>query len=131
MKSISVISALAAIGSLTAVVGGCAEPPRGTNASPVPELAGRTAGAAERCVPIEQSSNLRIAQSGLILYGTGRTIWVNRLGDKCPGMDRMDILVVEPIGTEYCRGDRVRTIKPVSNIPGPICRLGDFVPYRR
>jgi hypothetical protein len=46
-------------------------------------------------------------------------------------MDRMQILVVEPIGAQYCRGDRVRTMDPVSRIPGPACTLGDFIPYSR
>lgn len=130
MKAISVIFAFASVGGL-AILEGCAAPPPDTAASPVPELAGRTAGAAQRCVPIDGTTNLRIAQPGIILYGSGRRIWVNRLGNDCPGMDRMDILVVEPQGSQYCRGDRVRTVKPISNIPGPVCLFGDFVPYTR
>lgn len=98
---------------------------------PLPELAGRTAGAPQRCVSIQPSQSLRIAGPQTVLYGTGRTIWVNQLASNCPGMDPMDILIVEPIGSQYCRGDRVRTADPVSRLPGPACILGDFVPYTR
>lgn len=131
MKIISVISAVAAVGGLTMSLGGCSMPPPDAAATPVPELVGRTAGAAQRCVPIDRITSLRIARPGIILYGSGRTVWVNRMADECPGMDRMDILVVEPLGSQYCRGDRVRTVEPLSKIPGPVCLLGDFVPYTR
>ena len=131
MKSNSLVFAASTVGSLAALIGACSAPPPDTGGSPVPELVGRTSGAAQRCVPIEQNASLRIAQPGITLYGSGRTIWVNRLASNCPGMDRMDILIVEPIGSQYCRGDRVRTIDPVSRIPGPACILGDFVPYTR
>jgi hypothetical protein len=97
----------------------------------IAELAGRTAGSPQRCVPAQQTSGLRIADKGVVIYGSGRTVWLNRLASDCPGMTRMDILVVEPTGSQYCRGDRVRTVDPVSRIPGPACILGDFVPYTR
>ena len=41
------------------------------------------------------------------------------------------VLVTEPTGSQYCRGDIVRTFDRSSRIPGPACILGDFVPYRR
>jgi hypothetical protein len=39
-------------------------------------------------------------------------------------------------GREYCRGDQFRTVPPGSAqlgpwIGGPVCTLGEFVPYRR
>jgi hypothetical protein len=95
------------------------------------ELAGRTAGPAARCVPVERSEALRLSGDRTILYGRGRTIWVNRVGTDCNGIRRSDILIVEPIGAQYCRGDRLRSLDPVSRVPGPGCLLGDFVPYRR
>jgi len=39
--------------------------------------------------------------------------------------------VTEPIGSQYCRGDIVRSFDRQSRIPGPACILGDFVPYTR
>ena len=42
-----------------------------------------------------------------------------------------DILVFEPTGGSYCRGDIVRSVDRDSHIPGPSCVLGDFVPFTR
>ena len=66
-----------------------------------------------------------------LLYRNGSKLWVNQLQDGCGGFGRWDVLVTEPIGTQYCRGDLIRSFDPVSKIPGPSCRLGDFVPYTR
>src|SRR5918994_2924689 len=87
-------------GAFLAVAAGCAPAPA-LGPAAIPELAGRTAGAPQRCVPIEQTESLRIADGGTILYGSGRTLWVNRLATQCPGIDRMDILIVEPVGSQY------------------------------
>ena len=127
MTRISRIASGLGVAALAAHASSCA--PAGPTAAPaaLPELAGRTAGAPQRCVPMPRTESLRIADNRTIVYGGGRTIWVNRV--QCPGVTRMDILVVEPIGSQYCRGDLVRTIDPVSKIPGPACILGDFVPY--
>jgi hypothetical protein len=116
---------------LAAVAGSCA--PSSPTGAPtlLADLAGRTAGAPQRCVPTRLTGSLRIAAPQTILYGSGRTIWVNRLPPPCASMGLMDVIVVEPVGTQYCRGDLVRTINAVSKIPGPACPLGDFVPYTR
>jgi len=131
MKSILTALTGVAFASLTAIAGSCAPSQPATRPAAIAELAGRTAGAPQRCVTIEQNQNLRIADSGTVIYGSGKTVWVNRLASICPGATRMDILIVEPMGLQYCRGDRARTIDPVSKTPGPACILGDFVPYSR
>jgi hypothetical protein len=118
------------LASLTAFAGSCA-PTEPAAPSPLAELAGRTAGAPQRCVSIEQGQSLRIADPQTVIYGSGRTIWINRLASSCPGADQFDALIVEPTGSQYCRGDRVRSVDPVSRMPGPACMLGDFVPYSR
>ena len=111
-------------------LGSCAAP----QPAPVPgratELTGRVAGAAQRCVPIESGWALRIAEGdrGTLLYGYGRRIWASHLPTGC-GFNRDDTLVVQPIGSDYCRGDFVRSFDPVSRFPGPSCYLGDFIPY--
>ena len=130
MKSFLAPLTITAFASLAALVGSCA-PAQPAGPVALPELAGRTAGAPQQCVPIQQTESLRIVGPGTVVYGSGRTIWVNRLASSCPGADRMDILIVEPTGPQYCRGDRLRTVDPVSRIPGPACILGDFVPYSR
>lgn len=122
-------SALAAALLCLAMSCAPAEPTAGP--AVIPELAGRTAGAPQRCVPTQLTGAMRIAGPGVVLYGSGRTIWVNRLASPCPGMSRMNSLIVEPFGAQYCRNDRIRVVEPLSKIPGPACQLGDFVPYTR
>jgi hypothetical protein len=111
---------------------GCDAPPSSANTpAEVQELAGRVAGAPQRCIPFNRTDPLRMADSRTLLYGYGRTVWVNRLGSRCSGFARDAILVAEPLGAQYCRGDRIRSVDPVSHLPGPACIIGDFVPYTR
>jgi hypothetical protein len=124
MKSLAAIAAV--------VLAGCAAPPpRGNAPAQVQELAGRVAGAPQRCIPFNRTDPLRMADGRTLLYGYGRTIWVNRLGPRCSGFPRDAILIAEPLGAQYCRGDRIRSVDPVSHLPGPACIIGDFVPYTR
>jgi hypothetical protein len=129
MKHAFPISAFAGSLCLAMLAGNCA-PAQPTGRAVLPELAGRTSGKPQRCVPASHSASLRIADPQTVVYGSGGTIWVNRLASNCLRTGPMDILVVEPIGTQYCRGDRIHSVDPVSKIPGPYCLLGDFVPYR-
>ncbi|WP_129793687.1 hypothetical protein [Sphingosinicella sp. CPCC 101087] len=94
-------------------------------------LAGRTAGTPENCVRIEPSQSLNAIGTGTIVYGSGRTIWHVRLRGSCPSIRRLDTLLVEPTGSQYCRGDHVRSIDPPSRIPGPVCVIESFVPHTR
>jgi hypothetical protein len=94
------------------------------------QLAGRSAGEPQSCVSITQLAPLEIVDRETIAYRSGSTIYVNRLGGNCPGLRPFNTLIIETHGSQYCRGDRVRTLEPGSSIPGPICPLGDFVPYR-
>jgi hypothetical protein len=110
----------------------CTAPPAGFDHQQSPiELAGRRAGAPQRCVPIRQMDALHVSETNrhVLIYGSGRTVWANFLGQCRFGTD--DILVTEPFGSSYCSGDIVRSLDRVSHIPGPGCILTDFVPYTR
>lgn len=99
---------------------------------PISELAGRSPGRPQNCVPTEQIQSLRLADGNghVLLYGSGRTIWVNHLGPQC-ALRQDDVLITHPFGSSYCRGDIVRSVDRFSHIPGPACVLNDFVPYTR
>lgn len=117
---------------LAILVGGCvAPPPAPERQGPPSELAGRAAGAPQPCVSIRQTESLRISENNphVLVYGNGRTVWANNLGQCRFGFD--DVLVTEPFGSSFCRGDIVRSFDRVSRIPGPACVLSDFVPYTR
>jgi hypothetical protein len=117
---------------LTVLLGSCAAPPPGVDRQgPPSELLGRAAGAPQRCVDVRQAEGLHISDTNhsFLIYGSGRTIWANNLGQCRFGAD--DVLVTHPFGSSYCRGDIVRSFDRMSRIPGPACVLSDFVPYTR
>lgn len=95
------------------------------------ELAGRGAGAPQDCVPASSGDSLVARDSRTLVYRRGDTIWVNRLAAQCPGLDPMSTLVIEVHGSQHCRGDPIRVVEPGRSLPGPICVLGAFTPWRR
>ena len=113
-----------------ALMSGCTAPQPAATTAAIPELTGRVAGAAQRCVTFEQGESLRVAGPHLLIYGNGRVVYLNTV-PSCSTLRSSDILVLEPIGSQYCRGDFVRTRDNVSGLPGAGCQLGDFVPYTR
>ncbi|GAA4755678.1 hypothetical protein GCM10023264_23860 [Sphingomonas daechungensis] len=118
--------------ALGAILAGCsAPPPNPANDAPIAEIAGRIAGPPKNCVLIEQGVGLNIVNRNTLTLHSGRTMYVNQVQGNCGGFRKWDVLVVEPIGTQYCKGDLVRSFDPVSKIPGPTCRLGDFIPYTK
>jgi hypothetical protein len=95
------------------------------------DLAGRSAGPPQDCVQASPGANLAVRDRQTLVYRRGDTIWVNRLGAPCPGLDPMSTLIIEAHGSRYCRGDRFRATEPGRSIPGPSCLLSDFTPWRR
>jgi hypothetical protein len=118
---------------LIALLAGCNAPQPMPQAQEPAEIAGRqVSGPPVHCVPTFDQRNFRVSENdrSTLVYGTGRTIWVNRLGPSCR-ISWNDIPVFEVTGSSYCRGDIVRTIDQSSHIPGPGCVLNDFVPYTK
>ena len=95
------------------------------------DLAGRVAGEAESCAPTIQGQGLRVVDERTVVLDQGRTIWVNRLEGECPGLRPASTIVVEMHGSRYCRGDRFRSHEPGMTIPGGLCVLSEWTPYRR
>jgi len=121
---------------LLLILAGCAAPgaqgPTRDQEELSRELAGRVAGAPERCISATPASaGLTIVDKRTLTYRQGGTIWVNRLESECPGLRPLDTLIVEVQGSQYCRLDRFRSVSGGSTIAGPTCFLGDFTPYRR
>ena len=110
------------------VVASCAPAPE--TAGPVvnPQIAGRVAGPPQSCVPIEPSASMMLENRNAFVYNLGSVVWVS--STNCPGSSD-DIPVFHPTGSSHCRGDIVRMVDRVTQMPGPSCILGDFVPYRR
>ena len=90
---------------------------------------GRVAGKPKRCLTLNQSTAFVIERPDLLVYRTGRTLWVSTPRQGCYRLDPLDRIVIEPFGGQLCAGDRFRTIRPSMPIPGGFCRFGPFVPY--
>jgi hypothetical protein len=118
--------------ALLAALAACAAPrPAGGDSAFERELAGRSAGPLEDCVPAPPGgAGLTIVARGTVGYRDGNTLWVNRLAGACAQMEPPDTLLVEARDGQYCRGDRVRALQPGRSIAGPACILGRFTPYR-
>ena len=120
--------------ALMLVIASCTEAPAPelSHQGPATELAGRTAGPARLCIPLDKYQSLRVSEADphTLLYGYGKTIWVTHLGPDC-GFNRDATLVTHLFGSSYCRGDTIHSVDPFSHIPGPECVLGEFIPYTR
>ncbi|MES2046539.1 MAG: hypothetical protein V4475_21925 [Pseudomonadota bacterium] len=97
---------------------------------PLDEFAGRVAGPAVNCLSADRAGNLVALDERTLIYRESRRrIWRNDLPDACPGLNDDSLLVIELFGSGPCKGDRFHPVQRGSNIPGPSCRLGSFVPY--
>jgi hypothetical protein len=97
------------------------------------ELAGKVASEPQNCISaVAQNNLIRISDDMLLYRQSGRLVYQNRLRSACPGLARdSDVIVTETFGGQFCRGDIVRLVDRTSGIPGPVCSLGEFVPYRK
>ena len=113
------------------IVASCVQPSPPTRVSPDQELIGRVAGAPRSCITNLSDSNLTAIDSSAFVYRSGDTIYVNHPSSPCPGIAPLNTLIVDAQQGHYCRGDRVRGLEPGAIIAGPVCILGDWVPYRK
>lgn len=95
-------------------------------------LAGKVAGPPVRCVSaLGAGAGLRAIHDTMLMYEVNRRlVYQNRLIGRCAGLSRGEALLLDRHGSQYCRGDIVRTVDLPSGMPGGACALGDFVPYR-
>jgi hypothetical protein len=118
---------------LATLLGSCvASAPLYYPAGPSSDLAGRVAGAPQRCVPIERDYAMRPASGdpNLLVYGFGPKIWTNRLSPGCT-FDASSTLVIQPVNAmSYCANDVVRSVG-YGSFPGRVCILNQWVPYTR
>jgi len=125
MRALMLIAAAATLASCSRAV----SPP---GADVAEALAGRLPGPPQSCVTTYPAENLHALDAQTIAYGTGRTIYINRLAEACPAISPFNAIIVEPLlPGQYCRADRIRGNEPGSIIPGPTCNLGEWIPYRR
>ena len=92
----------------------------------IAEIAGRVAGPAQQCVTLRPNESVRTTDSDrhVLLYGSGRTIWVNHLGSCSFGSN--DALLIERTGSDLCRGEIIRSFDPIQHNPRAELHPGRF-----
>ncbi|SKB29167.1 hypothetical protein [Sphingopyxis flava] len=97
------------------------------------QLAGKVAGAPEKCLPSFRTNDAIRVSDTILLYRSGSNlVYRNDLKGSCPGLARdSDIMVIKQFGSQLCSGDFFHLVDRSSGIRGPTCVFGDFVPYRK
>ena len=113
------------------VLASCSRPVSPPASDYAATIEGRVAGPAESCISTTNASGLRALDPQTLAYGSGRTVYINRLAGPCPGITPTSTLFVEVTSSRYCHGDRVRGREYGGFIPGATCIMGDWVPYTR
>ncbi|RDV02871.1 hypothetical protein DXH95_13160 [Sphingorhabdus pulchriflava] len=96
------------------------------------ELKGKVAGEPRSCINSRGVDAIRISDDILLYRESGRLVYQNKLRGPCPGLTRGDdIMVTESFSGQLCSGDLIRLVDRTSGIQGPVCSLGNFVPYKK
>ncbi len=93
-------------------------------------LDGREPGRPTSCINQWDTREMQTIDKTALVYGTGRTIWVQRTLDP-DQIDDDDIQVTKLWGSQLCRTDIVQLHDRSSRFYNGFLRLSDFVPYRR
>lgn len=93
-------------------------------------LEGRVAGKPVDCISLLDSRDQQVIDKTAIVYGSGRTIYVNRPSN-ARDLDSDDIMVSNIHGSQVCKLDIVRTHERSGFFPTGFVGLEQFVPYRR
>ena len=94
-------------------------------------LAGKVAGKAESCLPLQRSNDMVVIDDNTILYRDGRTTYVNKPLGGCNNLGNGSYaLVTRSQGSQLCRGDIAQVTDMTTGVTVGSCALGDFVPFR-
>lgn len=134
-KTVSILAACAAVAGMALTVVPAASAKQTAAEKGEARLAkmleGREAGAPVSCISTMRNDDLTIIDKTALVYGSGKTIYVNRTANP-KWIDRDDILVTHPTnGRELCRLDSVHTVDRMSHMRSGSILLENFVPYTR
>jgi hypothetical protein len=93
-------------------------------------LEGRVAGEPRSCINTRVNSESQVIDGTAVVYGRGRTIWVN-VPANARDLDDNDALLIRQTGAQLCRQDIVTTFDSSGGFYTGNLFLGDFVPYTR
>ena len=129
MKKIALALAAAATMALTAGPSTAGERLSG-DAKLAKLLEGRVAGEPRSCINTRVNQNSEVIDGTAVVYGRGRTIWVN-VPENAQDLDDNDALLIRQFGPQLCRQDIVTTFNPFGGFYTGNVFLRDFVPYTR
>lgn len=91
---------------------------------------GRVAGEPQRCIDPQRTDGPQIISPNTLVYRDVGTVYTMEASG-CPYIDDNYIVVAEINGTDFCENDRFRTLQRGTTVPGAICRVGKFTPWRK
>ena len=94
-------------------------------------LVGRVPGKPVSCVQLNQLGPSQTVDRTAIIYGQGRTLYLNRLPHGCPGLTHFTFPVVNTSLSQLCSSDILTIVDQGSHMTMGSCGLGEFVPYTR
>ena len=94
-------------------------------------LEGRVAGEPTSCIRTPPNDRVRVIDDTAIVYGRGKTIYVNRTSRPSDIDDRDTIVIRRFSGSQLCKTDTVTTIDRGSQMFSGVIFLSEFVPYTR
>jgi hypothetical protein len=94
-------------------------------------LEGRVAGEPTSCIRTPPNDRVRVIDDTAIVYGRGKTIYVNRTSRPSDIDDRDTMVIRRFSGSQLCKTDIVTTIDRGSQMFSGVIFLSEFVPYTR
>lgn len=94
-------------------------------------LEGRVAGEPTSCIRTPPNDRVRVIDDTAIVYGGGKTIYVNRTSRPSDIDDRDTMVIRRFSGSQLCKTDTVTTIDRGSQMFSGVIFLSEFVPYTR
>ena len=94
-------------------------------------LEGRVAGEPRSCINGLPTQRSRTIDGTAYVYGSGKTIWVQRTSAPEQIDDSDTLVIVRFGGSQLCRNDQMTTVDRVTGIFSGVVFFEDFVPYTR
>lgn len=131
MKQAALTLSLAALAAAGLAAPALAQPPLSPEAQLAKALAGRVPGKPVDCIDPRTNSNTRIISHTAIVYGSGRTIYLQR-PDNAGSLQSDDVLVTTLRGSGMlCSLDIVHLHDQTNGFNRGFVGLNAFVPYTR
>ena len=94
-------------------------------------IAGRIEGTPVKCINLRDIRSTQVIDRTAIVYGTGRTIYVNRPDAGAAFLRGDNVLVTDTRSSQLCDIDIVKLLDPFSKMLNGSVGLGAFVPYTK